>query len=569
VVSVLAVLKAGGAYLALDPSYPSERLAFALSDTRPAVVLTSTSLAGLADQAGIPLFLLDQGGQMLSHLPSHCPELLDGGGRLAYVLYTSGSSGEPKGVLAHHQGVVNRICWMWRQYPFARDERCCIKTSVAFGDSVAEIFAPLLAGVPNLLMPQDALTDHRLFTELLRSGRVSRITLVPSLLRTLLDTQPGLAGYLPALSLVITSGEALPGELAERFFEMLPGRRLLNLYGCSEAAADSSWFEVRAANTPAPVPIGRPLANTQLHVLDPHGQPMPAGLPGELYIGGDGVARAYNERPGLTAERFVPDPFGDDPGARLYRTGDRVRCLPDGTLAFLGRTDTQLKIRGHRIEPGEIESALLRHPEIRQAAVAKRATGTGDERLIAYLVAGDGHQPSAADLRAFLGTTLPGYMLPSGFAFLTAMPLTPSGKLDRRALPALEAVWRDATAYVPPGSALERLIAAVMADTLDLGQVGLHENFFDLGGHSLLASRLIARLQDMLGVKLPLRGFFAVPTVAGCTATAIELSAEGPRLEQRAEAVLEVASLSDDEVARLLGERQSRAGSMSDGPTHD
>ncbi|MEP6995919.1 MAG: amino acid adenylation domain-containing protein, partial [Acidobacteriota bacterium] len=383
VVALLGVLKAGGAYVPLDPSYPEERLAFMLRDSGARVLLTDEPSAPRFSGHEAEVVRLDSVDAALSAESETNPVGASRPGDLAYVIYTSGSTGPPKGVEALHRGCVNRFAWMWRTYPFAAGEVCCQKTALSFVDSVWEIFGPLLQGIPSVVLPEETVRDPRAFLETLAAARVTRIVLVPSLLRALLDSGIDLAGTLPSLRWWVTSGEALSLELYRRFRGSLPGATLINLYGSSEVSADVTCWDSRSAEPRDAVPIGRPIANTQVYILDGRGQPVPVGIPGEIYVGGHGLARGYRNRPELTAERFLPDPFRRVPGARLFRTGDRGRYRDDGQIEYLVRTDFQIKLRGRRIEPGEIESRLGEHAAVVQAVVCLREDLPDQPRLVA------------------------------------------------------------------------------------------------------------------------------------------------------------------------------------------
>jgi amino acid adenylation domain-containing protein/non-ribosomal peptide synthase protein (TIGR01720 family) len=567
VLGLLGVLKAGGAYLPLDPTYPQERLAFMLADAHPTVLLTATDYADTETQrapssvapalrAARTVVDLRAGWPQIAQMPAHPPASSVGPDNLAYVLYTSGSTGRPKGVLGHHRGILNRLDWMWQTHPFAADEVGCHKTSLNFVDSVWEIFGPLLQGRPLVLIPDPLLHDTPQFVETLARTGVTRLVLVPALLRVLLESQPDLAQRLTRLTSWISSGEALPVELAQRFHAQLPHARLLNLYGASEVAADALWCETQPHRAFAAVPIGRPIANTQAYLLDAHMQPVPIGVVGEVYLGGAGVARGYLGRPDLTAARFVPNPFAapederrttnDERDSalfvlrpascvRLYRTGDLARYRPDGSIEFAGRADQQVKLRGFRIEPGEIEATLLQHAAVREASVLVREDRPGEQRLVAYVVpAADERQttndasassssvvrPSsfAQELRAHLGQTLPSYMIPSAFVLLDALPRTPNRKLDRRALPAPERPGsRPADDFVAPRTANEAALAAVWMAVLGLERVGVHDNFFALGGDSIRSMQVIARARQA-GLQLAPRHVFQHQTIAELSA---------------------------------------------------
>jgi amino acid adenylation domain-containing protein len=514
VVALLGILKAGGAYLPLDPVYPAARLAFMLEDARPLAVITHGRAGAVLPPHGahhVRIAREDPAVAGSVDTDPVGPEYPDGA---AYAIYTSGSTGRPKGVLGLHRGAINRAAWMWREYPFAPDEVCCQKTSINFVDSVWEIFGPLLQGVPTVIVPDSVGKDPAALIATLAAERVTRLVLVPALLRALLDTAPDLGQRLPTLRLWVSSGEPLTSDLVERFRMALPGRALLNLYGSSEASADSTAHAVRAG-TQGPVPIGRPIANTRVYVLDQGGQVVPEGVPGELYIGGDGLARGYLRRAELTAERFVPDAVSHEPGARLYRTGDLVRWGPDGVIEYLGRLDRQVKIRGHRVELAEIEGVLSRHGAVREAVVVAREDVGGGPRLVAYVVTDGGQRTSlVTDLRSLLRAELPEHMVPSAFVALERLPLLPNGKVDRRGLPPPESEWADAdAAFSPPRTPLEELVAGIWAELLRTPRVDVRATFFDLGGHSLQITQILVRIREALGVELPLRVFFESPTV--------------------------------------------------------
>uniref|UniRef100_UPI001641D0FB non-ribosomal peptide synthetase n=1 Tax=Burkholderia gladioli TaxID=28095 RepID=UPI001641D0FB len=512
VIGLLAVLKAGGVYLPLDPAYPASRLAYMLEDAAPVVVLTRADVsAGLI--GAYPSLMID--GDDFDAYPDTNPAALAHPEHLAYVIYTSGSTGVPKGVGGTHRSMVNRLAWMQSREPAQVGQRHVQKTSLNFIDSVTETLAPLMGGATLSIVDGETARDPlKLWNRVIEQG-ASRLTVVPSLLRTLLE----LGQTAPAGMLLVSSGEALSSELAARVGEVWPNVRLLNLYGSSEVAGDALAYDVVDVSDAGGVPIGRPIANTQVYLLDGAGQPVPLGVVGELYVGGASLARGYLNRPDLTAERFMPSPFGEA-GSRLYRTGDLARYLPDGTIDYIGRADHQVKIRGFRIELGEIEAALASYLRVRDVAVVARADAD-DLRLIAYLVS-DGNALDAAELRTHLQQTLPDYMVPSHFVALDALPLTPNGKLDRLALPEPDAAGM-ADGYLEPRTETETLLAGIWAAVLKLDRVGAQDNFFDLGGHSLLATRVLARLRKALGVELPVRALFKTPVLADLAAWADEV----------------------------------------------
>ena len=555
VAALLAVLKAGGAYLPLDPTYPRERLQLILDDARPPVLLATRRLVpDLPGHGARVVCLEDAEEEALDPAGEDNPVGLTNADSVAYILYTSGSTGRPKGVLGLHRGAVNRLAWMWRAFPFTAGEVCPQKTSLNFVDSVWELFGPMLRGIPTVILPDDAVQDPQALVSTLAAHRVTRIVLVPSLLRVLLDAVVELGSRLPALRIWISSGEALPKDLAERFLDRVPHGLLLNLYGASEASADSTWHDVRSSRDLPFVPIGRPIANTEVYVLDRHRQPVPVGVPGELFLGGVGLARGYLDRPELTAERFIPHPFRLEPGARLYRTGDLARFRPDGTLQHLGRLDHQVKLRGFRIELGEIESVLAGHPAVHQAAVLLREDRPGDGQLVAYAASSGTPAPVAGDLRRFLRDRLPAYMVPSAFVVLPRLPLAPNGKLDRKALPSPGPVPVDAhDPAAAPATPTERLLAEIWRDLLGTPNIRVTDNFFDLGGHSLLAIQVLAQIQSALGLDLPVRVLFDAPTVAGLATLVEQQAVSRAEPEELDRIMAEVEQLSDDEVeAQLL-----------------
>jgi amino acid adenylation domain-containing protein len=510
VVSILAVLKAGGAYVPLDPSSPEARLRHMLAHSGATVLLTQQALRGeLPVPDGVQVVAVDEDGPETADGDAWNPEGGATPGSLAYVIFTSGSTGLPKGVGIEHGALVSHMTWFIRDFALTAADRVLQKTPVVFDASVWEFYAPLLVGGELVMARHEGERDPAYLARTLRGRGITTLQLVPSLFRVLLD-EPDLAAC-TSLRHLFCGGEALPGELCGRLAEVLPQARLVNLYGPAECCIDTSTHICACEDADAAVvPIGRPVTNTRSYVLDAAMRPLPEGIPGELYIGGVQVGRGYLGRPELTAERFLPDPFGGQAGARLYRTGDRARWRADGTLEYLGRADTQVKVRGIRIEPGEIAAVLRRHPGMRECVVVAREESAGDTRLVAY-VAGDA---DADTLRAHLRESLPEYMVPTAFVALQALPLNSSGKVDRRALPAPEYAAA-ADASVAPRTPVEGVLAGIWAQVLRLERVGVHENFFELGGHSLLATRVTSRIREALQVEPPLRALFEAPTVAG------------------------------------------------------
>ncbi|GAA2798137.1 amino acid adenylation domain-containing protein [Saccharopolyspora taberi] len=520
VTSILGILKAGCAYVPLDPGYPADRLALMVSTAGISTVLTDAEDDRVRDVLGGDVELVNVHRDEIQARPDHDPRQPVSPDGAAYVIFTSGSTGTPNGVVGLHRGAVNRIAWMRERYAFEPHEVGVVKTSVNFVDSVWEIFGPLVSGVPSVILPDDVVKSPPELVRALRECGATRIVLVPSLLRALLDDEPKLGELLPELWQWTSSGESLPLDVARRFEQSLPGRTLLNLYGSSEVSADSVALEVESDTCVTSVPIGGPIANTRVYVLDGSLEPVPVGVHGELFVGGEGLARGYVGDGALTAERFVPDPFGD--GERLYRTGDLGRWLPDGRLEFVGRVDHQVKVRGHRVELGEIESVLLRHPDVGQAVVVLREDIGDDARLIGY-VTGEGL--NSAELSAWVGQWLPGYMAPSAVVVLERFPVTPNGKIDRAALPVPDRSDVVGAGFVAPRGPVEQAVAEVWAQVLGLDQVGIYDDFFALGGHSLMATQIVTRLRDKVKVELELRRLFENPTVAGVAELVEQLTA--------------------------------------------
>ncbi|HEY4596324.1 MAG TPA: amino acid adenylation domain-containing protein, partial [Thermoanaerobaculia bacterium] len=445
-------------------------------------------------------------------------------------------TGRPKGAMSSHRGIVNRILWMQEQYGLTPADRVLQKTPYSFDVSVWEFFWPLLTGARLVMARPGGHREPDYLARTILAEGITTLHFVPSLLRVFLEA-PEAAACAATLKRVVCSGEALPAELVRRFFEILPGVELHNLYGPTEAAVDVTFWACDPEDRRGLVPIGRPVANTEIHILDRELRPLPVGVPGELLIGGVQVGRGYLARPDLTAERFVPDPVSGEAGARLYRTGDLARRLPDGAVDFLGRLDHQVKLRGLRIELGEIEAALSRHPAVAQAVVMMREDTPGNPLLAAYYVPAG--EPADADaLRAALRKELPEHMVPSWLLSLDALPLTASGKVDRKALPAPDAE-RSGREFVAPEGEVQERLAAIWAEILRVERVGARDSFFELGGHSLIATQVLSRVREAFGVELPLRALFETPTVAGLAEAVIQKGLE------RAD---------DDLLARLLSE---------------
>jgi amino acid adenylation domain-containing protein len=555
VVGLLGILKAGGAYVPLDPDYPVERLAFMLEDVRAPVVLTQSRLAHVLPEHGARVVQLDSEREAIAQQETDNLNVEVWEESLAYVIYTSGSTGRPKGAMNTHRGICNRLLWMQDEYGLSASDSVLQKTPYSFDVSVWEFFWPLITGARLVGARPGGHQDSGYLVRLVAEQRITTLHFVPSMLQVFLEEQD--LESCDALTRVICSGEALSPQLQERFFARL-GAGLYNLYGPTEAAVDvTHWTCVRGGARHRSVPIGRPIANTEIYILDAHLQPAPAGVPGELYIGGAGLARGYLNRPDLTAERFVANPFGDA-GTRLYRTGDRALFRSGGEIEYLGRTDYQVKIRGFRIELGEIEAALGAHAAVREAVVLAREDSPGDKRLVAYVVAETSATSVAGSvdgLKSFLRERLPEYMIPSAFVSLEQFPLTPNGKIDRRALPAPEkgrAGVAAAQPYVAPRTPIEQELADIWAELLQIEKVGIYDNFFELGGHSLLLTQLASRIRKNLQVELPLRVLFDVPTVVEMTTAIAEMQVGQEDSEEMARMLDELKQLSPEEVRALL-----------------
>jgi amino acid adenylation domain-containing protein len=510
-VGLVGILKAGGAYVPLDPAYPSDRLAFMLEDSVPVVLLTQLSLEKRlpAHQAQI-VFLdapvaertRDRGRQLY---PDAC-EPSD----LAYVLYTSGSTGKPKGVKISNRALVNFLSSMQREPGLSTGDTLLAVTTLSFDIAGLELFLPLISGARVVIAGREVATDGARLSSLLRRSGATVMQATPATWRLLLA-----AGWTGSPELkILCGGEAWSIDLAD---ELLPRcKALWNMYGPTETTI---WSSVARVESGKPIVIGRPIANTTFHILDPIQEPVPVGVTGELYIGGDGVAEGYLNRPDLTNERFVSDPFSGKPGARLYKTGDAVRRLPDGNIEFLHRIDRQVKIRGFRIELGEIESALRQHPDVTQCVTLAPEDAQGEKRLVAYIVPAKPQAvPGSAELRDFLKRKLPAWMIPVAFVTMLELPLTPNGKIDRRALPLPGLSMAEgfpARQSVPPRTPPEVQLARIWEQVLGIKIASVRDNFFDLGGHSLLAVQMFAQIEKIFNIRLPLATLYEAPAIEG------------------------------------------------------
>ncbi len=522
IVGLLGILKAGGAYVPIDPEYPPERLTSMLADSQVSVLLTQDKLLARLSNYQAQIICLDQDWEKIESTPPLTPPRKRGGepqaGRgsgvkpdnLAYVIYTSGSTGKPKGVMNTHQGICNRLLWMQEAYKLTSGDTVLQKTPFSFDVSVWEFFWTLLNGARLVIAKPDGHRDSAYLVNLIIQEQITTIHFVPSMLQVFLDNRK--VKQCSSLKRVICSGETLPLDLQARFFQRLQCE-LYNLYGPTEAAVDVTSWQCQQESNLKTVPIGRPIANTQIYILDSHLQPVPIGVVGELHIGGVQVARGYLNRPDLTKEKFIPNPFTNIKSSRLYKTGDLARYLPDGSIEYIGRVDYQVKIRGFRIELGEIENALSTHPQVREAVVIVRSDNPAEKQLVAYITTKQ-EKLSPNTLREFLKQKLPDYMIPAAFVILETLPLSPSGKVNRRGLP--KPTVSNFSQYhgtVPPRNDTERGLAKIWSEILNIQSVGVQDNFFEIGGTSLSAIHLIAAIEQQFGRELSLSALLRIPTI--------------------------------------------------------
>ena len=519
VIGVLAILKAGGAYVPLDPSYPAERLAYQVRDSGATLLLTTRALLDRLGTTPAAPVLVDAEAEAIGRESDAAPPCAAAPENLAYVVYTSGSTGRPKGVMVPHRGVVSYLTALVQEYGLTPGDVVLQRSTLSFDASVRDLLGPLTAGARVVLVHTHEAADPVVLMRRIREHRVSAIlAIVPSVLRPLLDAAEESAS--PAsLRLLLVSGEPLAVAdcyRARRAFGS--GVRVVNLWGATECTMSSSFHTVEEEDGEGIAPVGVPIPNTRIYVLDAQMQPVPPGVAGEAYIAGVGLTRGYQDQPGLTADRFLPDPFAAAPGSRIYRVGDRVRRRADGTLEFLGRVDQQVKVNGIRVETGEVEAVLRAHAGVRGAVVVAQQAAHGETRLVAY-VAGDEDALAGDALRSSLERTLPAHMIPAVLVRLEELPLLPNGKVDRAALPApVSSAWRDGQEYVAPSSETERVLVEIWESLLDVRPISVDEHFFRLGGHSMLVVRLMAQIRRRLGVEVPLAALFEHPTVRGLAA---------------------------------------------------
>jgi amino acid adenylation domain-containing protein len=546
VVSLLGILKAGGAYLPLDPAYPEARRAYMLNDAQARVVVTKAEVEASANES------------------KENPARQGWADNLAYVMYTSGSTGEPKGIGVTHRNVLRLVCNA--EYAELNEQTVSLQlASVSFDAATFELWGALLNGGKLVLYP-GVIASATELGALVREQGVETLWLTSALYNAVVEQG---VEELVGLRQLLIGGEALSVSHVRRGLAALAGVELINGYGPTEVTTFSCTHRIRSSAEEGweqGVPIGKPIGNTEAYVLDGRQELAPVGVVGELYLGGEGLARGYVGAAALTSERFVPHPFSRERGARLYRTGDLVRYRRDGELEFMGRVDEQLKIRGFRIEPGEVESVLREHEQVAEAVVLGRQEESGEKRLVAYLVAAAGAaELSVADLRRYLDEKLPEYMVPAGFVYLAELPLNANGKVDRAALPAPE--WeqmRGEQEYVGPRTAVEEVLCGIWEEVLGVDRVGVYDNFFKIGGNSLLAMQVVSRVGSAFQTVMSLPSLFETGSVSGLSTVMLESAAEPSKLERMAELLLEIRQLSDDEVETLLGDNTFNGESPAD-----
>ncbi|MEM4658889.1 MAG: amino acid adenylation domain-containing protein, partial [Candidatus Methanosuratincola sp.] len=517
-VSLLGILKAGGAYFPLDPSYPKERLSFMMDDAAVRVVVTQRRLVGELPRSDARVVCIDSDWQKISNLSGDDLEPRATSENLAYVIYTSGSTGKPKGVMIAHRSVVNHNLAMMSSFELSPQDRVLQYHSINFDAAVETIFPTWMSGATVVFRTQKVTAPGADLRRLIENGRTTVLSFSSAYWNEWVHELAASGGVLPDyVRLVVIGGDRASPESVEVWLRLFGNRiRLLNTYGPTEATVTATQYDITGASqwVRREIPIGKPISNTSVYILDRNLEPVPIGVPGELFIGGDGVARGYLNREDVTAERFIRDPFSTKPGARMYRTGDLARFLPDGNIEFLGRLDNQVKIRGYRIEPGEVEAAVLWHDAVRDCVVVPRDDDFGQKRLVAYVVPYDGRHVGVSELRSFLAERLPEYMVPSYFVLLDALPLTPNGKVDRKALPTPTYDRQETKeSYVPPRDDVERELVRIWEEIFGIHPIGVKDNFFQLGGHSFLALRLMAQINRVFGVNIPLVALFQGGTI--------------------------------------------------------
>ena len=563
VVGLLGIVKAGGAYVPIDPGYPAERQGYMLKDSGVKVLLTQSKLVEQWPATEVQVVCLDTEWKEISGNSVENPVGTADPENLAYVIYTSGSTGKPKGVMVCHQGLTNYLAWCCAAVPV--DEGSApVHSSIGFDLTVTSLWPPLIAGGAISVLPEGYGVDA-LASVLQQTSGHSLVKITPIHL-CMLTSLVAKEQIERSAKCFVVGGEVLTYEQIAVWRKWAPTTRIINEYGPTETVVGACVYEVGQQDPETgTIPIGRPIANTSIRILDKTFQSVPMGVEGELCIGGAGVSRGYLNRQELTAEKFVPDPFSSHPGARMYRSGDRARIRLDGNLEFLGRIDEQVKIRGYRIEPGEIEAVLMQHPLIEAAAVIVREDEPGEKRLVGYVVIKGGKGPTGSELRSYVKERLPDYMVPSGFVPMAALPLTPNGKVDRHHLPKPEGGRPELEeAYAAPRTKIEEQLTAIWAEVLSLERVGIHDNFLELGGHSLLATQVTSRIRETLFVRLTLRNVFESPTIAklaSAIATDLSLNRQEDRIDRLTELVKNMPA--EEKARRLRQIRLAKTGAVA------
>ncbi len=550
VVGLLGILKAGGIYVPLDPAFPKERLAFMLHDSGASVLLTHERLRANFPDDQTKVLYLDADWQAIAHMNEENLGSAATSGDLAYVMYTSGSTGEPKGVAVPHQA-INRLVLNTNYIDLRETDKVAQVSNASFDAATFEIWGALLHGAQLIMITKEVALSPLDFAARLRDSEITVLFLTTALFNQLACEVPW---AFASLRFLLFGGEAVEPKWVKEVLQKGVPEHLLHVYGPTENTTFTTWHPVKHISEEATtIPIGRPIANTQVYILDNQQQPVPIGVPGELYIGGDGLARGYLNRPSLTNEYFVPHPFSDQPGTRLYRTGDLGRYLPDGSIEFIGRIDHQVKIRGFRIELGEVEAALRRHPAVREVVVMDREETLGWKYLAAYLVVDQQAAPSVNQLRSHIQQQLPDYMVPSAFVFLNTLPLTLNGKVDRRLLPTPDRIrLKIEEPLVAPRTPIEKVLTEIWTRILNVEQVGIYDNFFELGGHSLMATQVVSRIRDAFDINVPLNAFFQFPTVTDLTVAILRIQAEQADSEVLTQTLVEVEQLPENEIRKML-----------------
>jgi amino acid adenylation domain-containing protein len=553
IVALLGILKAGGVYVPLDGSYPAGRLRFMVEDAEIRLLLTQS---GQPRIEASEVVYLDQDWEWLESESAENPENVTQAEDLAYLMYTSGSTGQPKGVGVPHRA-INRLVRNTNYVKFDESDRVAQISNASFDAATFEIWGALLNGSRVVVLEKETALSPKELKKQLVEHEISAMFLTTALFNQTALSRPEIFA---SLKYMIFGGDTADPRAVHRVLGEGRPEHLVNAYGPTENTTFTTWYDAQESDIGARmIPIGQPLSNTEVWVLDQQSRMVPVGVPGELCIGGDGLARGYIRRPELTAEKFVPHPYSRNAGARLYRTGDLVRYREDGNIEFLKRMDQQVKVRGFRVELGEIESTLNQYRAVMESIVVDRKDSSGDIRLIAYFVPEVGVEPTSLELLTFLQEKLPSYMLPSAFIAIKEIPLTPNGKVDRRALPAPEQIEVSTAGFIAPRTEMEQLVAEIWCEILGITQVGADSNFFDLGGHSLLATRVMNRIRERCGVELPLRVLFEFPTVVSLAAKLDDARPKETELSRILDILVNMENISEEEVTTLLAQSESQS----------